>query len=121
MIDIFGLQHVLEPPLLPEQYEVYEARRRPSVLAIPGPSVVFDLESAPLQAHPALKEATIDPTKPQTRSQPRREARKTPHGESPRTPPPRVSFDDAPTDDKSAYANLSPKVRKRERDWEKLR
>src|SRR5210317_2076684 len=121
MIDIFDLQHVLEPPLLPEQYEVYEARRRPSVLAVPGPSVVFDLESAPLQAHPALKEATIDPAKPQTRSQPRREARKTPNGESPRTPPPRVSFDDAPTDDNSAYANLSPKVKKRERDWEKLR
>src|SRR6056300_1161682 len=121
MADIFGLQHVLEPPLLPEQYEVYKARKRPSVLTVPGPSVVFDIESAPLTVNPALKDTTIDPAKPQTRSQPRREARKTPHGESPRTPPPRVPFDDVPTADNTAYANSSPKVRKRERDWEKLR
>src|SRR5210317_2432937 len=121
MADIFGLQHVLEPPLLPEQYEVYEARKRPSILAFPGPSVVFDIESAPLKANPALKDTTIDPAKPQTRSQTKREARKIPHGEPPRTPPPRVSFDDVPTDDKTAYANSIPKVRKRERDWEKLR
>src|SRR5210317_1599892 len=106
----------LWPPTCPRT-EVYEARKRPSVLTVPGPSVVLDIESAPLTVDPAIKDTTIDPAKPQTRSQPRREARKTPHGESPRTPPPRVSFDDVPTDDKTAYANSSPKVRKHERDW----
>ena len=121
MADLFDLDVATEPSPIPEHFEVYEARKRPSALFIPEPSVVFDVESAPLEQHPSFMGLVTDSDKPSARRKPRREARKTLHGESTGRSTPRVSFDDSPTDTGPVYEHSSPKVSKHERDWEKLR
>ena len=121
MADLFDLHFEPEPPPIPEQYEVHEARRRPSALSVPASPIVFDIESTPLKDNPIFKGLVPDSDKPMPRRSPRHKARRTPHGEPTNHPPPRVSFVDDPAEDRTAYNSSSPRVRKRERDWEKLR
>ena len=47
LADLFGIDPNQPDPIIPPQFEVYEARKRPSALFVPELSVVFDIESAP--------------------------------------------------------------------------
>ncbi|CAJ1950921.1 unnamed protein product [Cylindrotheca closterium] len=120
MADLFGFGAAPEDSPIPECFEVYEACKRPSVLFDPGQPVNYDIESAPLEAN-SFKDLILDSDKPTLRRSPRHKARKTPHGESGRPPPPRVHFDDTLTDAPPVYATAGPKTKKRQRNWEKLR
>ena len=121
MADLFGFHVEPEPPPIPDEYEVREARRRPSALFVPESPIVFDIESTPLKDIPTSKGLVTDSDKPMPRRSPRHKARKTPHGESTGRPPPRVSFADDSHEERTTYDSSRPKVQKRERDWEKLR
>ena len=110
---------------IPLEYEVYDARHRPSALFNPSPTIDFDIESLTTTGDPpnhALK-SSVGLTG--NHRYPRRSTRKTPQRpppKPPRTPKPHRQLDFAPSvDANTAYRNPSSPVRSRERDWERLR
>ena len=107
-----------EPDPLPPEFQVYEARRRPSVLFAPEPSLVFDIESAPLVPSKPTKASNKDDTQQKERHSSQSDnSNKT----KPR-PPPRIEHEDPPNDNgNTVYKNPSSAVKSRERDWERLR
>jgi transposase InsO family protein len=122
MADLFGFDTITERSPVPECFEVYEARKRPSAFFDHGQPIVYDIESAPLQdTNSIFKDLVINQDKPTPRRSPRNHSKQTPHGESNRRPPPRVDFDIDPTDSSQVYDAASPQTKQHERDWEKLR
>ncbi|CAJ1955375.1 unnamed protein product [Cylindrotheca closterium] len=84
-IDFFENFNSPEDSPIPECFEVYEARKPPSILFSPGQSVNYDIESAPLKDS-SFKDLILDSDKPTSR---------TPHGEMDHCAPPRSTLDDA--------------------------
>ena len=102
-----------DPDPLPPEFRVFETQRRPFVLFVPEPPIVFDIESAPL--------VPTKPTRaPETNSK---------HGKSSRSsgkdnsrtntrPLPRIDHEDPPdSNGNTVYKNPSSAVKSRERDW----
>ena len=96
---------IMAPPidsLAPVQFEVFEARKRPSVMLVPEEPIDFDIKSAPLRARESImdlmssKEPTASKTRRSTRSK-SWDKRKEKEKEK-ASPPPRVDLDADPPD-----------------------
>ncbi|CAJ1968626.1 unnamed protein product [Cylindrotheca closterium] len=60
MTDLFGFDAAPEDSPIPECFEVYEARKPPSILFSPGQLVKYDIESAPFRILTTIKKSTLD-------------------------------------------------------------
>ncbi|CAJ1938442.1 unnamed protein product [Cylindrotheca closterium] len=126
MAELFDLDPTYVTPIIPPEFEVYESRRRPSVLFVPEAPTDFDIESTP------LRDKLIDSSHKSSCPEPQRSSRRKTRSEDGRwnskdkteqpSPPPRDpnAYESVPVVE-PVYKNPSSAVKSRERDWERLR
>ncbi|CAJ1928442.1 unnamed protein product, partial [Cylindrotheca closterium] len=126
MAELFDLDPTYVTPIIPPEFEVYESRRRPSVLFVPEAPTDFDIESTP------LRDKVIDSSHKSSCPEPRHSSRRKTHSEDGRWnskdkweqpgPPPRDphTYESVPVVE-PVYKNPSSAVKSCERDWERLR